>query len=319
VQVVVVDPLDVWWGLRLAAEGGAGGCNVVIFGGSHADLPLTETSGKALADVVVDRGISAVLVLDDLSMAAQRRVVADFGERLFERKSAAAHRTPVHVIIDEADAFAPQRVLPEGTRCAGVVDRMVRRGRSRGIGVTAISQRPAVLAKDILTQTEVLIALQVTGAAGPRRAAGVGEGERRRQAGGVPRQPRRPAARPGVGMEPEPAAGVRAHPGAQGADVRQQLHPEGRRERGRPSPRLRPVELDALRDQLATVLKEAEATDPVALRRRIAALERELAAKPAAAPMPTAEALTAARREGARRGCRRSPCSPRRSTRPSPR
>lgn len=39
---------------------------------------------------------------------------------------------------------------------------VVRRGRARGLGVTLITQRPAVIAKDVLTQIEVLIALRMT-------------------------------------------------------------------------------------------------------------------------------------------------------------
>src|SRR3954466_12902476 len=37
---------------------------------------------------------------------------------------------------------------------------LVRRGRARGIGVTLVTQRAAVLNKDVLTQVEVLIALR---------------------------------------------------------------------------------------------------------------------------------------------------------------
>jgi hypothetical protein len=39
---------------------------------------------------------------------------------------------------------------------------LVRRGRARGIGITLISQRSAVLNKDVLTQAEVLVSLRVT-------------------------------------------------------------------------------------------------------------------------------------------------------------
>jgi len=34
---------------------------VVIFGGDHADLPLAETAGELLADLVVDERVPAVL------------------------------------------------------------------------------------------------------------------------------------------------------------------------------------------------------------------------------------------------------------------
>src|SRR5690606_28120690 len=41
-QVIIFDPLDVWWGLKSSASGKAAGYPVVILGGRHADLPLTE-------------------------------------------------------------------------------------------------------------------------------------------------------------------------------------------------------------------------------------------------------------------------------------
>ncbi len=163
VQTLIIDPLDVWWGLRSSADGKAPGLDVVIFGGSHADLPLTEASGKALADLVVDRRINAVLVLDALTQGAQYRFMAEFGTRLYERKSEQQHRVPLHVVVDEADSFVGQKPFPEAMRCLGAWDRIVRRGRSRGRGTTLITQRPAEISKSVLTQTEILISLQVTG------------------------------------------------------------------------------------------------------------------------------------------------------------
>lgn len=48
--MTVLDPIGVWWGLRSAADGSEG-LPLVIFGGDHADLPLTEPTGARLADV----------------------------------------------------------------------------------------------------------------------------------------------------------------------------------------------------------------------------------------------------------------------------
>ena len=64
--------------------------------------------------------------------------------------------------IDEADLLAPQRVMAGGERLLGAMSDLVRRGRVRGLGVTLVTQRPATLNKDILTQAEVLIALRMT-------------------------------------------------------------------------------------------------------------------------------------------------------------
>lgn len=159
-QTVIFDPLDVWWGLRADADGKGPGLPVYVFGGEHADLPLEAAAGTLVADVIVEQGVCAILSLRHLSKTAQRRFVADFAERLYHRKGEAVHRTPLHLIIDEADAFAPQRVMGESARMFGAIDDLVRRGRASGIGVTLISQRAAALNKDVLTQIDVLIALR---------------------------------------------------------------------------------------------------------------------------------------------------------------
>src|SRR5690606_38367713 len=111
-------------------------------GGEHGDLPLEEASGALLADVVMESGASVILDLSDLSEAAMRRFLADFCSRLYQAK--ATDRRPLHLILDEADEFAPQRLPRGGERLFGAIDRIVRRGRARGLGCTLISQRPAV-------------------------------------------------------------------------------------------------------------------------------------------------------------------------------
>lgn len=162
-QVVVIDPLDVWWGIRSSADGKRDGFPVVIFGGDHEDIPLREEDAKAIADAIVDHGFSSVLSISHLSMNGQRRFMTDFAERLFHRKHETAKRTPLHIAIDEADQFAPQKPQPGEQRMLGAIQALVRRGRSRGIGTTLVSQRPACISKDVLTQTEVMIAHQLTG------------------------------------------------------------------------------------------------------------------------------------------------------------
>lgn len=156
--VCAIDPVGVFWGLRSAADGQGPGLPVVILGGEHADLPLPAESGTLVADLVVDERLPVVLDLSLLSKHAQRRLVADFLERLYRR-----NRDALHVVIDEADLFAPQRGGPDTTRILGAYEDLVRRGRARGLGCTSITQRPATLHKDITTQSEILIALRMTG------------------------------------------------------------------------------------------------------------------------------------------------------------
>ncbi len=70
-------------------------------------------------------------------------------------------------MVDEADSVAPQAPIRGDSSMLAAMDRTVRRGRARGLGVTPITQRPAVLGKNILTQIEILITPRLTSP--PRR------------------------------------------------------------------------------------------------------------------------------------------------------
>ena len=72
-------------------------------------------------------------------------------------------RSPLHLIIDEADEFAPQtlQTSKHQRRSLEVIDRIVRRGRTKGLGVTLISQRPAVVNKNVLSQIDSLFLLNM--------------------------------------------------------------------------------------------------------------------------------------------------------------
>lgn len=164
-QVVVLDPTGVWWGLRSGLDGSSkGGLNVIIMGGNKADVPLLPTAGEIVADFVVDSGRSVVLDMSTFeSNAAQMRFATAFALRLYRRKADGTSCTPVHLMIDEADSFAPQRPQPGEQAMLGAFEAIVRRGRSRGLGMTMITQRPACLNKNVLTQADAVLCLRITG------------------------------------------------------------------------------------------------------------------------------------------------------------
>lgn len=160
---VIVDPLDVWWGLRSSRDGKSAGFPVIVFGGEHQDIPLEESSGAVIAEFVVEHRIPLILSLRHLSGNAQRRFATDFFERLYHLKGQGKNRNAVHLFIDEADEFCPQRIPKGHERLFGALDRIGRRGRVSGMGLTLISQRPAVVNKDLLSQAEVLICHRTIG------------------------------------------------------------------------------------------------------------------------------------------------------------
>jgi hypothetical protein len=280
--VVVVDPVGVWWGLRSSFDGKSEGLPVYVFGGEHGDIPLEETAGAVVADFVVRTQKPVVLDLSLLSKAAARRFMTEFAEELYRRK--ATERTPLHVVLDEADAFAPQRTDHGGERLLGAINDLVRRGRARGLGVTLISQRPALVNKDVLTQIEVLVALRMTGPQDRdaierwiEHHADRDEGEKVLASlasleigeawvwspGWLSLFKRvRIAARTTFDSSATPKVGERVRAPKAAADV----------------------DLEALHAAMRATVERAKADDPKALRAEIARLRKELEAKGAAAP-----------------------------------
>src|ERR671937_3249497 len=58
IPFVVFDPIDVWWGLRLAKDGKQPGLPIVVFGTEHADIPLERTMGRQIAQAIVQQNVS---------------------------------------------------------------------------------------------------------------------------------------------------------------------------------------------------------------------------------------------------------------------
>lgn len=160
--VVVIDPLDVWWGLKSSKDGNKPGFPIVIAGGSHADVPLDERSGATLADFVVENPVPVILSLRHLTKGKQRHFVTDFAEQLFHRKGESKYRTPLLVVIDEAPTFVPQYMGAAEAKMVGAIEDIVCKGRASGLGVMLISQRAATINKNVLTQVELIVAHRMT-------------------------------------------------------------------------------------------------------------------------------------------------------------
>ncbi len=164
-----IDALGVAWGIKSSADGKSDGFPVVIFGGRHADVPITEHMGAAVGELIARASYSSVIDLDMLgSDAARRRFVLAFLDSLYEAKRRQGETTePLHLIFDEADKWAPQHILEKdggATNLLGKMQEIVRRGRVAGFIPWLITQRPAVLNKNVLSQADTLIALKLTSA-----------------------------------------------------------------------------------------------------------------------------------------------------------
>jgi len=160
-QVVVIDPVSTWWGLRLAADGKGKGLDIPVFGGIHGDIPLEPGAGELVARLAAERRMSAVLDISEFTMSQQRRFVVAFARELFEAKK--RNRSPIHLVLEEAHEFLPQQVDAGAAEMVGVVKRLWKIGRNFGIGGMLISQRIAEMSKSALNLSTYMFAGKLKG------------------------------------------------------------------------------------------------------------------------------------------------------------
>lgn len=161
IQTVILDPVGVWYGLRLAADGKAPGLSIPVFGGLHGDVPLNGESGAMLADVIVDRNISCVIDVSQIETDTERtRFATAFFARLYYRKKSSA--SPLHLILEECQEFVPEHPQRGEEKMLHEIKRIWKIGRNFGIGGTLASQRPQEVNKKVLNQSQTIFAFRLT-------------------------------------------------------------------------------------------------------------------------------------------------------------
>jgi hypothetical protein len=268
-QLVCIDPVGAMWGLRSEYP-------IAVLGGEHGDVMLEESAGELIAQSIVEGGFSAVLDLSLFRKGQMQRFMTPFLETLYR-----LNRQALHLFVDEADAFAPQRSFGDENRLLGAMEDIVRRGRKRGIGCTLISQRPAVLNKNVLTQAEVLIALRLVH---PKDIDAV------REWVNVHADPDR-AQEMEVSL-PSLPIGTAWFWSPGWGDIFRKVKIRQRRsfdsgatpkpgETAKAPKRLASIDLAALGERIKATVEKAKENDPRELKRRIAELEKQLRERPA--------------------------------------
>lgn len=162
-QFVALDPVGIWYGLRLDGKGK--GIPIPVFGGLHGDIPLEPTaeSGGLIADIVVDRRLTCVIDVSQFEHDREKaRFAAGFANRFYFRMKASP--AAVHIYLEECQEFVPQNPQKGEEQMLHDFVRMTKLGRNFGIGMSLITQRPQEVSKKALNLTECLFAFQMTGA-----------------------------------------------------------------------------------------------------------------------------------------------------------
>jgi len=160
-QVIVIDPIGNWWGLRVDSDGKSKGKDIFVIGGRHGDIPISSEAGKEIAKILTEKSISAVLDISEFRKNERKKFVTDFAEEFYHLKK--SKPSAVHIFLEESQKFVPQMVQKDDARMLGAWEDIVRLGRNYGIGCSLISQRPQSVNKEVLSQVECLCVLQING------------------------------------------------------------------------------------------------------------------------------------------------------------
>lgn len=157
-HTVIVDPLGHYSGLRTNAAGDGPGYGIPIFGGEHGDWPINVFDGLPVADIVLGQKTSCIVDLSQFRTGADQRMFMEGFIGALRGKPKAA----LNLIIDEADEFAPETVADRvGNRLREDLVWIAKRGRGSGFILHILTQRPADIAKSVLTQMQTLIVHQL--------------------------------------------------------------------------------------------------------------------------------------------------------------
>lgn len=294
-RVCIIDPTGAWHGLRSSATGKSAGYPVVIFGGTHADLPLGAAHGEAIAEIIGTSSTPAIIDTSQMKVGERTRFFADFADALIRK-----NRGPLHLVIDEAHLFAPQGKVndPQSGAMLHAANNLVSLGRSRGLRIMLITQRPAKLHKDSLTQVETLVALRLI-APQDRKAVEEWIKDNADQDKGREIISSLATLKTGQAWIWAPEIGVLervAFPKIRTFDSSKAPEDDA----SGSGPVLAPIDREAIAARLQTVAADALANDPARLKARIRELEAH--AKKANGAALSASDVTAAEERGYQRG-----------------
>lgn len=156
--VGIVDPKGDWWGLKLSASGKSAGYPIVIFGGEHADVPLSPRAGAQVAELIATGNRPYLIDMKGWMVGDRTRFWIDFSSTLFKLTKGLRW-----LVVDEVHNFAPKGKImdPDAGKALHWTNRLASEGLGMGLHMIFASQRPQKVHNDTLTSAETLIAKRV--------------------------------------------------------------------------------------------------------------------------------------------------------------
>ena len=125
-----------------------------VGGDDQCDREITAEDAPLIVDLALEENVPIIL---DVSGYMDEEVADDVIHAVVRELFVAEkqHQKPFLLFVEEAHEFIPER--GGGDDVHKMLVRVAKRGRKRGLGVVAMSQRPAAVAKDYITQCDWLV------------------------------------------------------------------------------------------------------------------------------------------------------------------
>lgn len=274
-RVCVLDTIKSdWWGLTSSADGKKPGLPFKILGGPRGHVPLHSNAGKAIGELVGTGKLPlSIIDMADFEAGGLQRFFVDFAQSLWRHA-----RGVVYLVIEEAHEIAPKERAGFGAENLSIhwAKKLATGSRTKGIRLIVATQRVQALHNAVLGSCETVIAHRLTFDADQRPVIDWLKNSNKAMVGEVAESL---ASLPnGTGWlcsgEAEVFKKV-AFPLIKSFDNGATPTDDG----AAIEVTTAPVDQDELRSIIGDAVKEAEANDPKALRKRVTELERELQAK----------------------------------------
>jgi predicted nucleic acid-binding Zn-ribbon protein len=142
--LLIVDPDGEHYGLKEQYE------LLHVGADESCDVQVEPPHADRLAKIALEEGVPMILdVSGFLEEADAHELIQGVAHALFSKGKKL--KRPYPVFVEEAHEFIPETNHPDDT--AKSLIRLAKRGRKHGIGLTSISQRPANVNKDMITQS----------------------------------------------------------------------------------------------------------------------------------------------------------------------
>jgi len=285
-RVCVLDTVKSdWWGVISSADGKRPGLPFHILGGPHGHVPIHESAGRAVAEIVASGELRhSIIDMAEFAPGGGNNFFTDFAPALLRHM-----RGVLYLVIEEAHELAPKERsgLNKENMAIHFAKKLATAGRSKGIRLLVITQRIQALHNAVLGSCETLIAHRLTAPADQSPVIAWLRANTTKEIADTISQGLA-GLRKGMAWLVSGEAQLFQRIEFQRISTYDNTATPTEEGRKR-SVASAPVDQDRLRSIIGEAVKEAEANDPTKLKRRIAELERELARKPVQVQVPGAE------------------------------